>query len=142
MKNYVVDASVIIKWVLGDEKEPDHEKAIGLLNAWSDGYVDISTPQLWQYEVGNFLGRNLKEDASEKMSMLLDLNIKNIEQTENMSRQCFLWMKDNLITFYDASYLAVAFEVEGTLITADEKFVNKMKKSKRLCLLRDLPGLG
>jgi predicted nucleic acid-binding protein len=138
MRNYVVDASIIIKWVSGDEREPDHEKAMGLLNAWYEGYVDISAPGLWKYEVGNFLGRNLNKDALEKMDMLLDLNIKNIEFTDNMFRQCFLWMKDNSITFYDASYLAVAFEVDGTLITADEKFVNKMKKQKNVCLLREL----
>ena len=55
-----------------------------------------------------------------------------------MFRQCFSWMRDNAVTFYDASYLAAAFEVEGVLITADEKFANKMKKVNRVCLLRDL----
>lgn len=138
MKNYVVDASVIIKWVAGDEREPDHEKATDLLNEWSEGYADISAPMLWQYEVGNFLGRSLNDEASEKMDILLDLNIKQIEFTEKMFRQCFTWMKNHPITFYDASYLAAAFEVEGLLITADEKFVNKMKKMKNICLLKDL----
>jgi predicted nucleic acid-binding protein len=138
MQNYVVDASVILKWVLGDENEPDHEKATGLLNAWCEGYAEISAPALWQYEVGNFLGRNLNEDASVKMNMLLELNIKGIEFNGNMFRQCFLWMKNHAVTFYDAAYLAAAFELQGTLITADEKFVNKMRKTKRICLLRDL----
>jgi predicted nucleic acid-binding protein len=138
MKSYVVDASVIIKWVLGEEKEPDQEKAMGLLNEWSQGYAEISAPMLWQCEVGNFLGRSLNEEALEKMDILLDLNIKGIEFTEKMFRLCFIWMKDNPITFYDASYLAAAFEIDGLLITADEKFVNKMKKTKRICLLKDL----
>jgi predicted nucleic acid-binding protein len=138
MKNYVVDASVIIKWVLGDEKEPDHEKAMGLLNAWGEGDADISAPKLWQYEVGNFLGRSIEEEASEKMDILLNLNIKGIELTENMFRQCFSWMRDNDVPLYDGCYLATAFEVDGVLVTADEKFVNKMKKTKRICLLKGL----
>jgi predicted nucleic acid-binding protein len=138
MKNYVVEASVIIKWAVGDEREPDHEKARDLLNEWSEGRVDISAPMLWQYEVGNFLGRRLNDEASEKMDILLDLKIKGIEFTEKMFRQCFAWMKDHPITFYDASYLAAAIEVKGLLITADEKFVNKMKKMKNICLLKNL----
>jgi predicted nucleic acid-binding protein len=138
MKNYVVDASVIIKWVSGDEKESDHEKAISLLNAWCEGDADISAPILWQFEVGNFLGRRLKEEASKKMDILLNLKIKNIEFTEDMFRQCFSWMRDYEVTFYDAAYLATAFAVEGTLVTADQSFVNKMKKSKRICLLKNL----
>jgi len=141
MKKYVVDASVIIKWVLGDEREHDHEKAMSLLDMWCEGYTDISAPVLWQYEVGNFLGRSLNEYASEKMDILSDLNIKEVELTDSMFKLCFTWMKDYSITFYDASYLAAAFEIDGILITADEKLVNKMKKIKRILLLRDLQSI-
>ena len=49
MKWYVVDASVIIKWIVGDENEPDQEKAFDLLNAWMKGIVELSAPALWQY---------------------------------------------------------------------------------------------
>ena len=135
MKNFVVDASVILKWVLGDEKEPDHDKALGLLNAWIEGDVELSAPTLWQYEVGNFLGRNLKGEAIEKIDLLLNLNIKVVAFTNSMFRQCFSWMKQNKVTFYDASYLAVTVAVQGTLITADEDFVKKMGKTDRICLL-------
>jgi len=34
MQRYVIDASVILKWVLGDERESDQDKALDLLNAW------------------------------------------------------------------------------------------------------------
>jgi len=142
MKNYVVDASIILKWVLGDEKEPDHNIAMGILNAWEQGYAEILAPTLWKYEVGNFLGRALNNEASEKMGILLDLNIKSIELTDKMFQHCFLWMKHNSVTFYDAAYLAAAIESGGTLITADEKFVNKMKRSGDIFLLRDLNFLS
>jgi predicted nucleic acid-binding protein len=47
-------------------------------------------------------------------------------------------MEQHAVTFYDASYLAVAFEIQGTLVTADEKFCRKMGKVGRISLLRDL----
>jgi len=57
MDRFVVDASVILKWVLGDERESDQDKALDLLNAWVEGRAELLAPSLWEYEVGNFLGR-------------------------------------------------------------------------------------
>ena len=141
MKNYVVDASVILKWALGNERESDHEQAMALLKTWTEGDIELSAPILWQYEVGNFLGRSLQEEAMDKMNLLLNLNIRNVAFANDMWRNCFSWMRQKSITFYDASYLAVAFEVQGKLITADEKFAGKMEETNRICLLKNLePG--
>ena len=138
MKHYVVDASVILKWVLGKKRESDHKQAMALLETWTEGGIDLSAPILWQYEVGNFLGRRLQEEAMDTMNLLLNLNIRNVALTHGMFQQCFSWMSQKSITFYDASYLAVAFEVQGILITADEKFAGEMEETNRICLLKDL----
>ncbi|NLX25106.1 MAG: type II toxin-antitoxin system VapC family toxin [Lentisphaerae bacterium] len=135
---YVVDASVILKWVLGDEKEPDQIKAMQLLNAWAAGDAAISAPTLWQYEVGNFLGREVPEEAKEKMGLLLDLKIRNVELSDNMYQLCFAWMREYRVSFYDASYLAVAYGIQATLVTADERFVRKLGKVDHLCVLREI----
>jgi predicted nucleic acid-binding protein len=135
---YVTDASVILKWVIGDESEPDQMKAMQLLSAWAAGSVTISAPILWQYEVGNFLGRELPEEAEAKMALLLNLKVRDIELTDNIYRLCFAWMKKYKVTFYDAAYLAVAYDIQATLVTADEKFVKKMEKIDCLCLLRNI----
>lgn len=135
---YVVDASVILKWVLGDEKEPDQIKAMQLLNAWAAGDAAISAPTLWQYEVGNFLGREVPEEAKEKMGLLLDLKIRNVELSDNMYQLCFAWMREYRVSFYDASYLAVAYDIQATLVTADERFVRKLGKVDHLCVLREI----
>ncbi|WP_028894673.1 type II toxin-antitoxin system VapC family toxin [Syntrophorhabdus aromaticivorans] len=135
---YVVDASVILKWVLGDEKEPDQIKAMQLLNAWAAGDAAISAPTLWQYEVGNFLGREVPEEAKEKMGLLLDLKIRNVELSDNMYQLCFTWMREYRVSFYDASYLAVAYDIQATLVTADERFVRKLGKVDHLCVLREI----
>ena len=138
MTRYVVDASVILKWVLGEEQEADQTKAENLLNAWVEGRIELAAPTLWQYEVGNFLGRELPRHAEENMGLLLNLRFRTIDLNEGMCRQCFVWMRKNRVTFYDAAYLAVAFEIQGTLITADERFVKRMGKIEQLCLLKNL----
>lgn len=84
----MLDASVILKWVLGSRREPD-QKAIGLLNAWAAGSITISAPPLRQYEVGNFLGRELSDEAFDKMALLSGLNIKNVGLSENAYQSCF-----------------------------------------------------
>jgi len=71
------------------------------------------------------------------MNLLLNLNIRNVALTNNMVNRCFSWMRQKRNTFYDASYLAMAFEVQGALITADEKFAKKMGKTNRICLLKN-----
>jgi predicted nucleic acid-binding protein len=138
MKNYVVDASVILKWVVGNKRESDYEKAMALLETWTKGDIELSAPILWQYEVGNFLGRSLHHEAMDKMNLLLNLNIKNVALTNDMINRCFLWMRQKKVTFYDASYLAVVSEINGTLITADEKFAGQMEEINRICLLTNL----
>lgn len=138
MKQYVVDASVILKWVLGDEREKDQKAALKLLRGWVNGRAAVSAPALWQYEVGNFLGREVPEEAETKMKLLLNLHIRNIELSDTIYRQCFAWMRDFKITFYDASYLAVAHEIGADLVTADAKFKAKMDKKGPICVLKDL----
>ena len=55
----VPDTSVILKWVLEKEDEPDHDKAVQVQQAWLGESVEMRLPTLWRYEGGNVLG--LKE---------------------------------------------------------------------------------
>ena len=138
MKKYIVDASIILKWVLEKEKEPDHDKATGLLHVWLRGAVGIAAPSLWTYEVANILGRVLPDEASQKMKLLFDLQIDVVDCSEQMLHQCFAWMKEHQVTFYDAAYLAAAYATDAVLLTSDEKFRKKMKNDDRICLLKNL----
>jgi len=135
MKRYVLDASVILKWVLEREKEPDHEKAIGLLRSWERGEIELYTPNLWIYEVANILGTALPVAAADKMRMLLDLRISDVECSQQMISQCFTWTRERKATFYDAVYLAAAYAIDAVLLTADVKFSEKMNNDPRICLL-------
>jgi predicted nucleic acid-binding protein len=138
MDRYVVDASVILKWVLGDERESDQKKALDLLNAWVGGRAELLAPSLWEYEAGNFLGRLFPGQAFEKMALIVNLKFSSISLTESMHRLCFDWMARYGVTFYDACYLALAEETKSILVTADAKFTEKMGHRKSVCLLKDL----
>jgi predicted nucleic acid-binding protein len=138
MESYVVDASVILKWVLGDGDEPDQAKAVELLTGWAEGRDELYAPALWEFEVANFLGREFPDEADNKMEILQSLGIRNVALTEAMIRRCFAWMKTKKVTFYDASYLAAASEIGATLVTADERFVKKMGRNEPLMVLKDL----
>jgi hypothetical protein len=52
----VPDASVILKWVLEKEDEPDHRQAFRLQEALVAEQVDIRLPALWRDEVGSRVG--------------------------------------------------------------------------------------
>ena len=84
------------------------------------------------------MGRELGQDAAGKMDLLLNLNIRTVDLNGSIFRRCFDWMRQNEVTFYDACYLAVAFEIMATLVTTDESFTEKMGKTERICLVKDL----
>jgi len=138
MRSYVIDASVIVKWVMGDREEPDQEKATRLLTSWAEGKDDLWAPTLWEYEVANFLGREFAPEAKSKMEILRKLGIRGIALTDAMIERCFLWMKTKNVSFYDAAYLAAAHEVGAVLVTADAKFVRKMDSHEPMIRLKDL----
>jgi predicted nucleic acid-binding protein len=138
MDRFVVDASVILKWVIGKNQEPDQAQAGSLLQSWGKGRLELLAPTLWQFEVGNFLGREYPQEAVSLMKSLLDLKISEVPITEAVCQRCFDWMKKHKVTFYDAAYLSAAIEVKGRLITADAKFLHKMGRMEAICLISQL----
>ncbi len=95
-------------------------------------------PSLWKYEVGNFLGRVFPGQASEKMALIVDLNLTGLPLAETAHRLCFVWMERHGVTFYNACYLTLAEETKSILVTADAKFAEKMNYPKSLRLLKNL----
>ncbi len=138
MESYVVDASIILKWIIGEDKEPDRDKALEILKLWTEGHIELYAPALWKYEVGNFLGRIMPESAREQMQLLLDLKIHDVDLSWEAITYCFELMEKYRVTFYDASYLASARDLNATLVTADEKFARKVNKPNIIRILKEL----
>lgn len=138
MEIYVPDASVILKWAIGLENESDQGKAIHILHAWVDNKIEIILPKLWVFEVGNFIGRVTPNLALEKMETLLDFHFKTRKLDKETCKLIFELMSDLSISFYDASYHALAQKMGGIFITADKKYYQKAKVKGSIELLGNM----
>ncbi len=133
----VVDASVILKWVLGSDRELDHGCALRILDDWAAGRIELTVPSLWEYEVGNILGREIPHQALRTMKLLRNLRMIVEPLNEEMIELSFQWMEQAAVTFHDASYLAVAVVLDGRLVTADRRFAQRMARPDRILLVSD-----
>lgn len=138
MEILVPDASVILKWAIGLESELDREKAIHILDAWVGNNIEIVLPELWVFEVGNVLGRMVPDSALEKMETLLEFRFKTKELNKQTCKSIFKLMKDLSVSFYDASYHALAQRMGGVFITADDKYYQKARARGNIEFLGNL----
>jgi predicted nucleic acid-binding protein len=131
----IPDASVILKWVLDAETEPGHAEASQLLERWQDGELDLFVPSLWIYEVANVLCLKRPQDASEVIETLLALGLTEVHCDRRLAARAAALAKSLGVTFYDASYLAVAQEKAAVLMTADAKFYRRLPEGYPVQLL-------
>lgn len=131
----VVDASVAIKWFTEEE---DTDLALKLRDAYFRDEVDLIAPDLIFYEILNALRYKkgvasdiLREWIKDIIDMQMDFFTPNQEILEKAVEGSTRWD----ITLYDACYLALA-ELTGTkMLTADEKFYEKVKESGKVIML-------
>lgn len=137
MKRLLVpDASVMLKWVL-KTKEDDVDQALSLLSAWVAREVKLLLPSLWVYEVGNIVGRKNPERSGEIMTLLLEYRFPEAKTDAALATVTLDLMRSHGVTFYDASYHAVALRAGGCFVTADETYLRKAGSAGQVALLRD-----
>jgi predicted nucleic acid-binding protein len=122
---YVLDVSVILKWVFDTPHESDRAAALALLSGWGEGECEFALPSLWIYEAANIVGRNIPDKAAEIVEMLIEYRIPEVPVSAAIAARTLGIMADCGVTFYDAVYHAVALERNGTLVTADEAYLKK-----------------
>jgi predicted nucleic acid-binding protein len=122
----VPDASVILKWVLHAENEPGTREAWELLDRSFEEDLRLFVPQLWTFEVGNVLSRKRPTEAAD---LLLGLRMLRMIETrleaQSIERTVELTCSYG-ISFYDASYLAIAEQHKALLVTADGRFRRRL----------------
>lgn len=134
MNRLVLDASVALKWFLGDEKYGD--QALGLLDRFVRGELDLVAPSLMVYEIINGLviaqrkGRIAEERILSSISGFLNLGITFLDVAGLQARVLHFCRVYNR-SAYDASYLAVAEQESLTLVTGDERLYNSTKGNAR-----------
>ena len=130
MKRTVIDASVVLKWYLDDEKYG--EKALGLLNRYISDELGILAPSLLEYEVINGLiiarkrGRIEEETVFNAIDGFLGLGIE-LKDLSVFSVRVLRYCDVYNLSAYDASYLALAEEEGIPLITSDRRMYNAVR---------------
>jgi len=125
MKKVAADASIIVKWFL-EEKFSD--EALKLRNDYIKGKIIIAVPSLLEYEVLNVLKYGNVYDIDELKEIGEALNKYGFETYELEGELKKLTIESalrNKLTIYDASYVALAKQLNTTLYTADEELIEK-----------------
>lgn len=131
----VLDASLILKWVLDGEDEPGRPAALRLLSRWERGEVDLLVPTLWLYEVGNILIRKRPGDVASALEGLEGLDLLERGLTPAVCSRAAELALAHRLTFYDASYLALAEVEQALLVTADARLVRSLPPGLPVALL-------
>ncbi len=137
----VVDSSVLIKW-FKTQSEGLIPEARALLKEVTDRPLQVHVPALLLYEVGNILLQKTRLAAA-----ALDTALGQLEAlpftiappaTPLLRRAAHLGREFGL-TFYDASFLALAVELDCPFITADQRLFDRVHTLPRV---RHLSRLG
>ena len=125
----VPDASVLLKWVLPSNEEPDADKALLLRMAIIDEDVRALLPALWLYEVGNAVARRFPMHASAWLSALMKFGLKEAPPSHRWLAKALELTRRHEVSFYDAAYHALALIHNGLFVTADTRYVARVTES-------------
>lgn len=134
----VIDASVVIKWFI---EEKDSAKALLLKDNHINGKTILIAPDLLIYEVANvllfskiFTPLEIKGCLQDLYELEIDLINPSIDFVLSAIELAF----SKQISIYDASYLALAKELDTKLITADKKLYTSANEPHLIDLLSDI----
>ncbi|MFW6194814.1 MAG: type II toxin-antitoxin system VapC family toxin [Halobacteriota archaeon] len=119
----------VIKWFSEEEYT---DKALQIRETIRSGDERAVLPDLLLYEVANALRYNPQfneNDVSEALDSILDMGMDIVTPTSEIINSAIELAFRYDITFYDSFYVALAKELEITLITADKKLHNKVKET-------------
>jgi predicted nucleic acid-binding protein len=134
----VIDASVVIKWLLLDpEREAGTEKATQLMELVTNGEQPVLQPTHWLVEVGAVLARESPGTAVDDVGMLTALELPTTNELQVLRRGVELAMelKQHL---FDTYYHGVALETSDCiLITADERYLRAARSKGNIVSLME-----
>jgi predicted nucleic acid-binding protein len=134
----IIDASVIIKWLLQDpEREAGTVTATNLMEAVLKGEQPVLQPTHWIVEVGAVLARESPATAADDVTMLNALELPATDEPLVLRRGVELAMELGQHLF-DTFYHALALETPaGILITADDRYLHAAREKGQIMHLMD-----
>jgi predicted nucleic acid-binding protein len=133
----VPDASVLLKWVLPSDDEPDTDKALLLRAAIVNEAVHALLPALWFCEVGHTVARRFPTHASGWLSALMKFGIEEAPPSPPWLAKTLQLTSRYEVSFYDAAYHALAHIHNGLFVTADTLYVKRVTESGSVIALSD-----
>lgn len=137
----VVDSSVLIKWIKTRDEELVKE-ARRLLTEVETRPLEVHVPALLLYEVGNILllKTGLKGAAlDDAVTHLEALPFIVAPPATPLLQRAARLGRELALTFYDASFLALAVELDCPYITADRRLFDRVHTLPRV---RHLSRIG
>jgi len=128
MSLLVVDASVGIKWFVPEVLSPE---ALALRHAGHDLHV----PNFFEVEIANIVwkkhrrGELNRVDAEDIVTQLVLLPLTRHAESPLLASALDLAVQSQR-TVYDCLYLALAKQLGGVMMTADEKLVNALAATR------------
>lgn len=127
MKPTVIDASVAVKWFIPESASTEAMKFL-------HGRYRLAAPELVYIEVANVLWKLHQRSVlsrDETLSLVEDLLSLPlmIHDSKTILGAALEIATATQRTVYDSLYLALAIELDGIVITADERWVNALSPS-------------
>ena len=117
----IIDTSVAVKWFYEEAETP---RALRLFEGIIGHTIRAVVPDLLFYEFANVLKTKGKADRVKTegtLAVLHELPWTVIEPSQHFMGHALQVAEQYGISVYDASYVALAFEWDVPLITADER---------------------
>jgi len=136
MKKYVLDASVILNFLLGENVTVGKE-VTALLRKAKSKKIKLYSSCLLPLEVGNGLRYSLTDEklADEALEKFLALPIEFCNFSAIHYARILRLSYESETSFYDASYHFLAMFLKGTFFTADAKYFRKAKRLRSIRLV-------
>ena len=135
----VVDTSVLIKWIKTRDEDLVDE-ARRLLDTIEKTRLEVAVPALLLYEVGNILLMKSRLSPEELVRAIDDLSAFPLvvaDPLPDLLRRTARLGRELKLTFYDASFLALAEELDCNFVTADRKLYENTRRLPRVRHLSD-----
>lgn len=133
----IMDTSVLLKWFVKEEEDIEQVQILKTRFAKKD--FKVLVPALTGWELNNYFGREFsKEEAIQHFNDYRSLQFTETMLSLEISYLAFKIMKKCPgVSFYDASYHALALHYSGLYLTADKKHYEKSKSFGHIQLLKD-----
>ena len=141
MTPYIVDSSVAVMWYVPEALSAEALRV-------RDGAAPLHAPDFLYLEVGNILWKKLRGGLLTRAvadAVLVDLPalaILTMHQTTPLVAPAFDIACRTNRTVYDCLYLALAVQLGGQMVTADERLVNALAGTPwagNIIKLQDVP---